>query len=475
MATNHRQVPEPNATQPDQQPPRAEPGSAAGAPPLLERISAGQVARATVAVLALVLAFWMAWRFRFVLFGVVTALFLHIAMKPAVEALHRRGVRRHFGVFIVYIAFFLVAAGLVVVIAPMFVAQVGTFAAQLPDYYRMVRNFMLESDVTLLGRLGRLLPPATDMTQLQDLMTQVTQGAAAPSPWLLLSRLGQGIFSAIAVFSMALYLTLDRDRLLYNLLLRLPAERRDPARDLIAEMESKVGAFIYGQLILCTVVGGLSLIAYFLIGLPYALALGAIAFFAEAIPMIGPVIAAVPAALVAATLGPDKLLWVLLLSVVIQSAENNILVPRIMDRAVGVNAIVTLLAITAFSLLFGILGALLAVPLAAVIQVLLDRYLFSVGSQMMEEEDDAVHAIESSGQRGVSEVLRLEAADLASDVRKQLRSSDTDASPEIAAIEDLIELTATDLYALLAGESAAHAEAAQETPALTPAQAGMQR
>lgn len=435
---------------------------AEAAPPdgMLAQVTPRQVVLATITILSVAAAFWMAWQFRYVLFALVAAVFLHVAMKPAVEALYRRGVGRRLGVVIVYVVLLVAVLALLLTIVPMLAQQASAFTAQLPDYYRLVRNYMLQSSIDLLPRLARLLPPAWNMAGVQEIVVESAQGSAAAataSPWLLVGQIGKSIFFTIAVFAMAFYLTLDRDRLLYNLLLRLPLARRDPTRELVGEIEMKVGAFIQGQLILCSVIGALSLVAYLLIGLPYAVALGAMAFVFEAIPLIGPLLAAVAAGIVAATVGPDKLLWVLVASAVIQMAENNVLVPRVMDKTVGVNAIVSILAITAFTLMFGILGALLAIPLAAVIQIMIDRYVFSAAMQPATGDIETLAPQAEGGTRGGLDLLRLQAAELAQDVRKPQRSDETQSSAEVDPIDDLIEMAANDLVTLLAPPAATEA------------------
>ena len=423
-----------------------------------------QAVLGTIIVLVMVLGFWMLWRFRYVALAVVAAAFLHVGMKPAVEWLYRRGLRRELGVTIVYALLLLAVVGFVFVLAPMLSAQVGTFTASLPDYYRLVRNSMLTSDIDLLMRVARLLPPGGDLTALRAILLRSVAGDASTitSPWNFLGGIGQALFFGVAVLAMAFYWTMDRHRITYQFVVRLPAARRDGARELIAELETKVGAFIRGQLILCTLIGALSLVAFFLIGLPYALALAVVAFVFEAIPMVGPALTALVAGLVAASIGPDKLAWTLAAGLLIQTAENNIIVPRVMDKTVGVHPIVTLLAITAFSLLFGFVGALLAIPLAAMIQVLMDRYLFS-GDSYIEEATPALQAIATGGLpiaataaatdgsgRSHFDVLRAEAMDLAQDVRKQLRTSDVEASAQVSTLEDEIEQTALEIANLLA-------------------------
>ncbi len=427
--------------------------------------TARQVVLATMIVLAIAAGFWMLWRFRFVALAVIAAIFLHVGMKPAVEALHKRGMRRAFGVALVYGVLVLVLAAFLLLLAPMLSAQAARLAEQLPEYYRIIRNGMLVSDIDLLTRFGRLLPPAGDSAALQAIIAQTVRGrgSTSASPVIWADQAGEALFFVVAMLAMAFYWTMDRDLVTYQLVLRLPVARRQPVRDLISELETKIGSFIRGQLILCTVIGLLSLIAYLLIGLPYAFALAVVAFFFEAIPMVGPALTAVVSGLVAASVGPEALLWTLAAGFVIQAAENNFIVPRVMDKAVGVNPVVTLLAISAFALMLGFIGALLAIPLAAMIQVFLDRYLFNAEADSEAFGNDGVEV--STGRARV-DVLRAEAAELVQDVRKQMRSSDVALPPDLAAIEDLIEQAAADMVELLA--AAEQPDATPPKPLVTP-------
>jgi hypothetical protein len=108
----------------------------------------------------------------------------------------------------------------------------------------------------------------------------------------------------------------------------------------------------------------------------------------EMVPIVGPALGAIPALLVALTLDPEKVIWVLVATAVIQLAENVWLVPRIMTSSMGVNPIIILLSLVTFSAVFGFLGALLALPLAAIIQVILERFIVSKnGSDQVIQPD----------------------------------------------------------------------------------------
>jgi hypothetical protein len=190
------------------------------------------------------------------------------------------------------------------------------------------------------------------------------------------------------------------------------------------------------------VIGVMALIAYLLIGLPNALVLALVAGALEAVPMIGPLLGAVPAAFVALSLGPDKLIWVIVATTVIQQLENSLLVPRVMSKAVGVNPFVTLLAFFAFSSFFGIAGALMAIPMAAIIQLVLNHFVFHPTTTEPEV---------STG-RDYASRLRYEAQDLADDLRKQARLKKRGSDLRVKQIDqvmDDIETITTDLSALL--------------------------
>jgi predicted PurR-regulated permease PerM len=313
---------------------------------------------------------------------------------------------------------------------------------------------MAQSNIALLQLAASYLPPELALASLPQLLspratTTTDTTAAAPVAGLPLYDLLTSTFLVIAIFAMGFYWMRDRDKIIYQFLLLLPAPQRDRVEQLIEEVEQKVGHFYQGQLLLCGAVGGVSFLAYWLIGLPYALTLGAFAFIFEAVPMIGPLLAAIPAILIALTISPTMTGIVILINLMVQFLENNILVPRIMDRTVGVNPIVTVLSIAGFTTLLGLAGALLAVPLAAIIQLLFERIVFHFRAP---ENSDSAPAAPLAGvqERNQYSVLRVKAQDLAQDVRKQLRTAKPGLTAESVELEELIEAYTMELEQLLA-------------------------
>jgi hypothetical protein len=164
-----------------------------------------------------------------------------------------------------------------------------------------------------------------------------------------------------------------------------PAARRPVLLAVWREIESRLGTYVRGELLLMTSVGVISSLGYFAIGLPYPLALGALAGLLEFVPMVGPSLGAIPAIFVALSISPQAALLVVVFTVVVQMAENNLLVPRLMGHSVGVSPITVMLAFIAFSSLLGISGAFLAIPFAAILQVLMEHLIVNAGISESEE------------------------------------------------------------------------------------------
>jgi len=195
----------------------------------------------------------------------------------------------------------------------------------------------------------------------------------------------------LSVVVLSIYLTMDQSRLERFWLSLAPAVRRPELLAIWREIEGRLGIYVRGELLLMTSVGVLASLGYFAIGLPYPLALGALAGLLEFVPMVGPTLGAIPAIFVALSISPQAALLVVVYTIVVQVAENNLLVPRLMGRSVGVNPITVMLAFFAFSSLLGISGAFLAIPLAAILQVLMDHLIVNAGvGEMDDSNGDAV-------------------------------------------------------------------------------------
>jgi predicted PurR-regulated permease PerM len=404
-----------------------------------------RVVWATLVLVSLIFCFWLLYRFYQVVFILFIAIVIGTVIRPIVNWLYQRGLPRIAGVILVYLILLILLAGFLWLLFPLIFEQSSTLARDVPNYYQNLRGWMVNGPNELFIRLGQLLPatlPSLNPGLAPQTGEEVVASAGQVLDYLILTA--QAIFMAIIILVITLYWTLDGPRIIKTILLLVPQDRREGISELISAMESKVGFFIAGQGVLCLVISIMALIAYLLIGLPNALVLALAAGVMEAVPMVGPLLGAVPAGLVALSIGPGKLIWVILATVVIQQLENTLLVPRIMRKAVGVNPFVTLLALFAFSSLFGLAGALMAIPIAAIIQLVLNHFVFQPVTVEMKVSEG----------RDYASRLRYEAQDLVQDLRKQARRKKRGSDLKITQIEqvmDEIETITTNLDALLAG------------------------
>jgi predicted PurR-regulated permease PerM len=399
-----------------------------------------RVVLTTLGALLVGLGFWLVFRFYYVAFILFAALVLGTAIRPAVDWLHRRKLPGGLSVIVVYLALLVLVIGFVLLLAPLLVAQSRAIIAELPAYYLSLRAWLAGSSSALLQRLALQLPAAFAFSLPGETSGDLPFGALGQALGYV-GMVWRTLFIGVAILALAFYWTLNGERMIRLGMLRFPAERREGWHQLIWEMETKVGAYMRGVAILSLVVGVLATIAYVLIGLPSALVLGLLAGVFEAVPVIGPVLGAILPVLLALSIAPGKVIWVVLATVLIQQAEGQLLVPRVMDKAVGVSPIVTILAIVAFSTLFGLPGAVLAIPLAALIQILLNYVVtqHEVGQLARSEGREPIDA------------LRYQAQELLQDVRTQMRYKTQMASDkEDNRIEDMVEVAALGLDAILA-------------------------
>jgi predicted PurR-regulated permease PerM len=407
----------------------------------LPRLTIRQIVQATALLILVAAAFYFLYRFHQVFLLLFVAIVFSTAIRPVVLRLNKLGLPREAGVILVYICLVGIIAAVIILLLPLFVRQGNLFADTIPETYEEVRETMLENPNFFIWRMATEMPESLSITPAPEQPVEEEDVIETVGQNLELIGLGaRSIFFVLAVLLLAFYWTLDGQKNQTALLLLFPLDHRENAREIIQEIQKRLGAFIQGQTLLGLVIGSLSFLAYMIIGLPYALGLAIVAGIMELVPVIGPILGAVPAIFVAYTVGPEKVLWVLLATVIIQQFENNFLVPRVMKRSVGVNPLVTLMALTTFGTLFGILGAIVAIPLAAIIQLLLDRFVI----------DTAVPDEKTIPGRDKISVLRYDVQELTKDIRKAIREKEIAADHEADEVEDTIEAIAADLDSTLA-------------------------
>ncbi len=349
----------------------------------------------TVVVLATLLGAYLAVRLISIIILLAIAFIFASAVAPLVSRLNRR-LGLGASIALVYLGLALVLGLLFAVIAQPLVAQTTELIQNAPQVLEQV-----QSQITAIQR--RLNLPATTLTpDLQGSFGELLRRAPALAAGVLNVTLGfvTGIASALLVLVMAFYWLLERRNVEGTWLTFVPAQHRGRARSIMQETEEKAGGYVRGVTTLALLLALLSYIVLKVIGIPFALVLALIAGLAEFVPLAGPFIAAVPAILIGLSVSPTTALVVTIAYIVIQQIENNLLVPKVMQRSVGLSPLTVLVAVLAGAALLGVVGALLSVPVASAIQIVLKHTL-------LRPEDNPQDAASLPQPRGVAVEPRM--------------------------------------------------------------------
>ena len=373
-------------------------------------IGRGRIVGGTIISAAVIAGFGLAYLFGNVLFSLFIGVVLATALKPFIDGLQRCGLRQPVAVGAVYICMILLLTIVLVVGVPPLASRVRELTGEIPWAQQQAHQWLDKAgDVpwaNLTRRLVAALPVGHAPIEIEQSLTTVGETAS------YLTIAAYGLMQACMIVLLAFYWSLQEDRTIRWLLLLLPVERRKGARETVEEIEGKVGAYLRGQGLVCLAMTVMAAVVYGLLGLRYVLVLSLIAGLMEVMPVLGPLIGALPPLVVALFTDPAKTPWVLGAAILMQQAESYLIVPPIMDKSVGVHPIVTLLAIAAFGSLLGIAGAILAIPLAAIVQVLLNRFVLG----------PAVTQRESPSGRGALSVLHYDTQKLLLDIRQRDKS-----------------------------------------------------
>jgi predicted PurR-regulated permease PerM len=305
-----------------------------------------------------------------VLVLIFIALVLAAGLEPSTEWLRNKmPIGRGASVLFVYALFFLVVVGILVLIVPAAIGQLSLVGSRLGPILQNTRQW---ADTVQPAFLGAAIAALLDAVQ-RATETSTVQ----PKPADLLAfgiTVADAAISTVSVLTMVYFWLTGRARLQRFVLALLPEDRRGGVRDAWNDVEGRLGSWVRAQLILMGTVGLMTTIAYALIGLDGALLLGVLAALAEAIPLVGPALGAIPALLVAAMTGDlGKVALVAVVYLIIQLIEGNVLIPQVMRRTMAVPPFLVVAGILIGAAIGGLVGALLAVPVVAALLAVLER------------------------------------------------------------------------------------------------------
>lgn len=329
-------------------------------------------------VVAWIIAVGVLWLARHVLILIFIAAIVAAGIAPAVQRVRiavrfyfHRTIRRGTAVAIVYFPFVLLVLVIVIIVVPQLVSETRSLGAQLPA--------LIEQNV--LTPLERFLPVAAIRTYLHD-------GIRVPASNVfgVVRVTATVVASFIAVLFMIVYMLIDAERLRNLLLLIFRPDVRADRQRVLTRIARRLTSWLSGQLILSAIMGGAIFISLLLLRIPYALPLAILAMLGEMVPVLGPIVATTPALAIAILHSPWQFWSVLILAIVLQKIENFFIVPRVMSRKVRISPLAVFIAFMIGGALLGVIGALLAVPVAAIAHVAFDE-VFVARRERRQDKD----------------------------------------------------------------------------------------
>jgi predicted PurR-regulated permease PerM len=313
-----------------------------------------------IGVIALALALW---KLKLVISLLFFAFIIAAAMRPGVDALHRRGIPRALGVGLHYAALILLVGLFFWQVLPQAIDQVSKASGNLPTSKAELKSAAKHSSgvkhevFNWLDKHLKKLPSGSDFIH----------------PAITLTRtLFEVLIGIFFVFACAAYWIFEREKAEAVVLSLVPKKRRRVVRDTWNLIDLKLGAFVRGQLLLVTIVTIVLSVAYWAIGLPYWLLLAVFAGMVESVPVVGPLSAGIAAIGVGLTVSWQLAVEAATVVVVVRLLEDYLILPRVLGGAVGLSPLLVLVAVSAVAILFGGVAVLLAVPIAAVLATLVD-------------------------------------------------------------------------------------------------------
>ena len=328
-----------------------------------------------------VIALWALYLIRSQLLLIYVCVLFATGISPLVRWIERRrpvGRRRlprPLAILLIYGAVIGTIVGIGFAVIPSLARQSQQFVKELPDLIERGQQRLISWGVISAGT------SYTDLLQKSPIAGGDAMTMVMSTVWGFVG----GLFGMVTILLLTFYMLVESQSI-FNFFVRLfPRERRGQVSELSVLVTNKVSAWLGGQLLLGSIIGVTTAIGLALMGVPYFFVLALIAGVGEMIPIVGPLISAIPAIAVAFTVSPGLALGVAVFFLVQQQLENAVLVPKLMGQTVGLSAVTVILSLLIGGELLGLVGALLAVPTAAIVQVLFEELYLAEKDPAIDE------------------------------------------------------------------------------------------
>jgi predicted PurR-regulated permease PerM len=318
---------------------------------------------------------WTLYLVRDTLLLVYVSILIAIGLSPLVETIerHRLAIRmrlpRWGAILTIYLLFLAALISIGALVLPPLIAQATDLWAAAPDLLHrgqlwLIQRGLLRREITVIEAVQQAPGGGKDAV-----------GTVLGALWGIVG----GVFGVVTILIVAFYMLVDSANIVRTFVRAFPRAERARVSAACADVSAKVSAWLAGQLFLGLIIGLTAAIGLGVMGVPYFYVLALIAGIGELIPIVGPLLSAIPAIAVAFSVSPTLALAVLVFFILQQQFENHLLVPRVMSRQVGVSPVIVIIALLIGGSLLGVIGAILAVPTAAILHVVFQKVTDAMG------------------------------------------------------------------------------------------------
>ena len=321
---------------------------------------------------------WALWEVSDALVLVYISALMAIGLSPLVNAIERKRLMRQqvprwVAILVIYLSIIGAIISVGILVIPAVVTQARDLAMELPRLLHQGQQWLINH-----GLLAREISAQEAVKQTATSSgAQDTIGLIATAVWGFVG----GVFGVITMLVLAFYLMVDSGGLVTVFVRLFPRDKRPQVESACRRVANKISAWLGGQLLLAGIIGSTAALGLFLMGVPFFYVLALIAGVGEMIPIVGPILSAVPAIAVALSVKPALALGVIVFFFAQQQLENHLLVPKIMQRQVGISPVFVIIALLIGGSLLGVIGAILAVPTAAILQVLFQEIVTDAAAE----------------------------------------------------------------------------------------------
>ncbi|MCA9383041.1 AI-2E family transporter [Candidatus Dojkabacteria bacterium] len=348
---------------------------------------------------AFIVGGFLLWKIRAVIFMLFLAFIINSALRPTIDILEKKRIPRFVSVTGIFLILIVVVAFVMSTIIAQTIDQFSNFINELPNFLTNLGTILSSVVEKLVGFFNRI--PGDDVVNEESVKQQIVEFFSNTNTNDITGVVGDGFTGALSIINSAIYITfgtftvlivafymlIRKDNIYAGALTLFSKERQKKYTSLLKQIEEKLGQWLRGQLTLMLAVGfltwlGLIIPSFFFDGYnlnEFALLLGVLAAFLSAIPNLGPILTGFFGVIIAAGSNPLSpllpALYIIILFTIIQQIEGVLLVPNVMRKAVGLDPVVTIIAVIAALLVFNIIGALIVIPFIAVVEIII-RYQF---------------------------------------------------------------------------------------------------